>query len=197
MAWQPIPIPASIKQTPIRAEAEHLIDVANDAIEAFWLNSDAEFEHFVACDFHLLDQAITWIVQNDLMAGNRFCELGSGFGVGAMLATIHGMEAIGIEIEPILVEQSVRLASELGSAAKFHCGSYIPQGMKDTAGNINQGADIYEQIGIPLTGMHFIFAYPWPEERAAFDALMESLTAKGTLLMTYQGRTGMRLVRNE
>ncbi len=83
MTLQTIEIPDTINQLHYAKGAEHLIDTANDAIEAFMLADQAVIENFVTCDFHLLDQAITWIEQNHLLAGNRFCEFGAGFGVGA------------------------------------------------------------------------------------------------------------------
>ncbi len=91
------------------------------------LADQSVIENFVTCDFHLLDQALTWIQQNHLMTGNRFCELGSGFGVATMLAAIRGLEAVGIEIEPVLVEQSSQLAEDLDVDAKFFSGSFIPR----------------------------------------------------------------------
>jgi hypothetical protein len=69
-----IEIPDSIKELPYHGGAEHLIDTANDAIEAFMLADETVIENFVTCDFHLLDQAMTWIEQSHLLTGNRFCE---------------------------------------------------------------------------------------------------------------------------
>ena len=68
---QTIDIPDSINRLSYVEGAEHLIDTANDAIEAFMLADQTVIENFVTCDFHLLDQAITWTEQNHLLAGNR------------------------------------------------------------------------------------------------------------------------------
>ena len=201
MALQPIEVPDSINLLPYAEGAEHLIDTANDAIEAFMLVDQKVIEGFVTCDFHLLDQAITWIEQNHLLTGNRFCEFGAGFGVGAMLAALRGMESIGIEIEPRLVEQASNVADELGNDAKFYCGSFVPRGVEGLAllaGEVEnmdtEEGDVYEVIGRDLNDFDLVFAFPWPGEHGFFEAVFDACAADGALLLTYRGREGMNLV---
>ncbi|MDG2220367.1 MAG: hypothetical protein P8L85_03250 [Rubripirellula sp.] len=201
MTLQTIEIPDTINQLHYAKGAEHLIDTANDAIEAFMLADQAVIENFVTCDFHLLDQAITWIEQNHLLAGNRFCEFGAGFGVGAMLAALRGMESVGIEIESRLVEQANQVAEELGNAAEFYCGSFVPRGVEglaDVAAEVENVSteedDIYELIGRELSEFDLFFAFPWPGEHGFFEAVFDACAANGALLLTYRGRDGMNLV---
>ena len=201
MALLPIEVPDSINRLPYAEGAEHLIDTANDAIEAFMLVDQTVIEGFVTCDFYLLDQAITWIEQNHLLTGNRFCEFGAGFGVGAMLAALRGMESIGIEIEPRLVEQASNVADELGNDAKFYCGSFVPRGVEGLAvlaGELEntdtEEGDVYELIGRDLNDFDLVFAFPWPGERGFFEAVFDACAADGALLLTYCGREGMNLV---
>lgn len=201
MALQPIEVPDSINQLPYAEGAEHLIDTANDAIEAFMLADQKVIENFVTCDFHLLDQAITWIEQNHLLTGNRFCEFGAGFGVGAMLAALRGMESVGIEIEPRLVEQADTVATELGNAAEMFCGSFVPRGVEGLAAiaaeveNVDtEEGDIYDLIGRELNDFDLFFAFPWPGEHGFFEAVFDACAANGALLLTYRGREGMNLV---
>ena len=203
MTLQTIEIPDSINRLPHTKGAEHLIDTANDAIESFMLADQTIIENFVTCDFHLLDQAMTWIEQNHLLAGNRFCEFGAGFGVGAMLAALRGMESVGIEIEPRLVEQANQVAVGLGNAADFYCGSFVPRGVEGLAEiaaeveNVStEEDDIYELIGRELNEFDLFFAFPWPGEHGFFEAVFEACAAKGSLLLTYRGREGMNLVTN-
>ena len=54
------------------------------------------------------------IQREKLLTGDRFCELGSGFGVVAMLAADLGIVAIGIEIEQVLVDQAKKFSSAIG-----------------------------------------------------------------------------------
>ena len=202
MTLQPIDIPDSIKRIPHSQRAADLIDAANDRIEAFMLADQIVIENFVTCDFHLVDQSLTWIDQNHLRTGNRFCELGSGFGVVAMLAAIRGMESVGIELESILVEQSSDLAEDLSVAVDFFCGSFVP---RDVTGILQwdteikhvetQPDDVYEEIGLAISDFDLFFAFPWPGEHVFFEAVFDACAADGAMLLTYRGREGMNLVR--
>jgi hypothetical protein len=198
----PIEIPDSIRRLPFSDRAASLIDAANDRIEAFMLADQSVIENFVNCDFHLFDQALSWIEQNHLLAGNRFCELGSGFGVATLLAAIRGLEAVGIEIEPVLVEQSANLADDLDVEAKFFAGSFIPReatGLVELAADIHhvetQAGDVYDEIGLAMADFDLLFAFPWPGEHGFFEAVVDACAAAGTMLLTYRGREGMNLVR--
>lgn len=202
MTLQPVDIPDSIKEMRHSERAGSLIDCANDRIEAFMLADQEVIENFVTCDFHLVDQALAWIDQHHLRTGNRFCELGSGFGVAAMLAALRGMESVGIEVESVLVDQSNDLAEDLGVAAKFFCGSFVPRdvvGLSELAADIKHVEthedDVYEEIGLAMNDFDLFFAFPWPGEHVFFEAIFEASAADGALLLTYRGREGMDLVR--
>lgn len=204
MPLQPIKVPDSIKQLAYFDGAEELIDAANDAIEAFMLEDEDVIENFVNCDFHLFDQVLTWIHDEHLLTGNRFLEFGSGFGVGSMLAAMRGMESVGIEIEPRLVEHSSRVIDERGSDAKIYCGSFVPRGIErlpDLASDVDhvdgEEGDVYDEIGMDVDDFDLIFAFPWPGEHGFFEAIFAASAAKGALLLTYRGREGMHLLRNE
>jgi len=199
---QSIDVPDSIKKIPLSERADSLIDDANDRIEAFMLADQSVIENFVTCDFHLLAQSLAWIDQNHLLTGRRFCELGSGFGVAAMLAAIRGMESVGIEIEPTLVEQSADLANDLHVDARFFTGSFVPRdaaGLSDLAAEIKhvetQAGDVYEEIGLAMNDFDLFFAFPWPGEHTFFEAVFDACAADGALLLTYREREGMNLVR--
>jgi hypothetical protein len=198
----PIPIPESIKEISCTAVAEQLIDHANERIEQFMLSDERVIENFVTCDFHLFDQALSWIRAEHHLIGNRCCELGSGFGVVAMLAAIQGLEAVGIEIESTLVDQSIALAEELHIGAEFYCGSFVPRdipGLVDLASDMKHvetdEGDIFEEIGLGLDDFDLFFAFPWPGENDFFEAVFEAGAVDGALLLTYRGREGMHLLR--
>lgn len=204
MTVQSIEIPDSIRELPYSQHASDLIDRANDRIETFMLADQKVIENFVTCDFHLADQALSWIEHNHLLTGNRFCELGSGFGVVAMLAANRGMESVGIEIEPVLVEQSSNLADDLDVAAKFFCGSFVPRDAvealefdREIKHVETHGDDVYEEIGLAMDDFDLFFAFPWPGEHVFFEAVFDACAADGALLLTYRGRDGMNLVRKQ
>jgi hypothetical protein len=202
MPLQKIDVPDSVKRLAYREHAEHLIDTANDAIEAFMLADLEVIENFVTCDFHLLDQTMTWIEDQHLLAGNRFCEWGAGFGVAAMLAALRGMEAVGIEVESRLVEQADLVANTLGNSARFYHGSFVPRGVAGLAEfacevkNVDTDEDdTYDEIGYGLDEFDLFFAFPWPGEEGFFEHIFATCASDGALLLTYHGREGMRLSR--
>lgn len=202
MALQPIEIPSDINQISHSPEASRLIDLANERIESFMLADELVIENFVPCDFHLLDQALTWIEQNQLLTGRRCCEFGSGFGLAALLTSLRGMESVGIEIESVLVDQASRLADELNLSAKFFCGSFVPRGIdridelgREVENVATHEGDVYEEIGLDLDDFDLFFAFPWPGEHHFFEAVFESGAAVNSLLLSYRGRNGMHLVR--
>lgn len=193
MSIEAIEISAAIKSLPNSPGAERLIDRANDAIEAWMLADEVVVESFVTSDYHLLDQALAWISQNDLLTGNRFCELGAGFGVGAMLAEQYGMEATGIEIDPRLVAQSLNLADAIGSQANFYCGNFIPNDSNLVAPKVDPDIDVGADFR--LCNFDLMYVYPWPDEREAYEAIFAANSKVGALLLSYHGRTGMKLIR--
>ena len=202
MTLQSINIPDEIKRLPHAPAAMRLMQVARERIDTFMADDNSVTENFVTCDFYLLDQSLTWIEQNHLLTGRRFCELGSGFGVATMLASLQGMESVGIEIESNLVEQASELAEMLDLPAEFYCGSFVPH---DISGLVELGRDVehvethegevYEEIGLGLDDFDLFFAFPWPGEHTFFEAVFEAGAAANSLLLTYRGRNGMHLVR--
>lgn len=202
MPLQPIAIPDSIKHLPHTTAAESLIDTTYDAIEAFMLRDDAPIENFVTCDFHLLDQAITWIEQNHLLTGDRVCEWGAGFGAAALLAAQRGMTGVGIEIEASLVDAAEEVARAANNSAKFYCGSFVPrgvEGLEELIGEVKNVVtdedDVYDEIGLDIDDFDLFFAFPWPGEHGFFEAVFDAAAASGALLLTYRGRDGMHLIR--
>ncbi len=199
---QPIEIPDSIQKQRPSAVAARLIEIAHDRIESFMLEADSVTENFVRCDFALLEQSLAWIDDNHLLTGRRFCELGSGFGVAAMLAALRGMEAVGVEIESNLVQQANELADEFGIATEFFCGSFVP---RDMSGILELGSevehvethegDVYDEMGLELDDFDLFFAFPWPGEEYFFEAVFAEGAAVNSLLLTYRGRDGMHLLR--
>ncbi|MEM1067537.1 MAG: hypothetical protein AAGG48_27270 [Planctomycetota bacterium] len=166
------------------------------------LRDEKVIENFVTSDFHLFDRAVGWILQNNLLTGNRFCEFGAGFGVCTMLAALHGMESIGVEIESSLTEHASELAETLENDAKFYCGSFVPSGLDrdllvdGDANNADTDDDgIYDLIGLDVDDFDLIFAFPWPAEYSYFEAIFDESAADGALLLTYRGREGMHLLR--
>jgi hypothetical protein len=202
MPLEPVAIPKTLRELSHSPTAERAIDTANEQIERFMLADEHFFSNFVTCDFHLVDLALTWIHQNHLLAGNRCCEFGSGFGVVTMLAALQGMDSVGIEIEPVLVAESRAVAEQLNIKTQFFSGSFVPRdmpGIEELSTEVEnvdtREDDVYDQMGIEIDEFDLFFAYPWPGENFFFESVFEHGAAVGAMLLTYNGREGVKLLR--
>lgn len=195
-------IPETVHSLPRCDNAKLLLEKAEAAVRRFMRTSKKPIENFVTCDFDLASVTLMWIIQKNLASGRQFCELGSGFGVVSMLAASMGFDAIGIEIEPVLVKEASRLAKRLKNNASFYCGSFIPHGIldlldieRDVDNVLLQEDNIFEEIGLGIEDFDLLFAFPWPGEELFFERLFDQRGASGSMLLTYHGRDGMRLQR--
>ncbi len=157
---------------------------------------------FVASDYRGASACLAWINEHRLAAGNAFCEWGSGFGVVAMLAALHGFDACGIEVEPRLVAQGEQLAADLAIPVQFSCGSAIPElgrkffrhleGIEQIDTDAPEG---YDALGLALDDFDLVYVYPWPGEERCWEQLFDRHAAHGALLLTYHGRDRFQLRR--
>lgn len=201
MTMQPIEVP-DLRRYPIDDDASAMIDAANEAIERFMLRDTSVIENFVTCDFHLVEQSLAWIDEYHLSTGNRFCELGAGFAVAAILAARRGYDAVAIEIEPTLVEQADQLATELESTVTILGGSFVPrsvaavQRLATEVQNVDTTEDdALSDIDRSLADFDLFFAFPWPGEHGFFETIVDTCGCTGAMLLTYRGREGMFLSR--
>src|SRR5439155_259993 len=110
---------------------------------------------FVASDYASVYAALRLLTASDQVAGQWFCEWGSGLGVVSCLAAMLGFDAWGIEVEEELVEGARRLADDFTLPVEFARGSFIPaEAEKDleTAGEFawlsTDGRSGYEALGL-------------------------------------------------
>ncbi|QDU58213.1 methyltransferase domain-containing protein [Aeoliella mucimassa] len=180
-----------------------LLNDADDRIESF------QFEHrdkpvaaFVPSDFVLAYQALVAIATSNMAAGRRFVEWGSGVGVVTCLAASLGFDAVGIEIEPELVDLSRELADDHGIDADFAAGSFVPNDevdLFDMSGDFNwvrtDAPSAYEEIDLEIDDFDLVYCYPWPGEEALSEELFAECGSTGALLLSFHGRDGMKLRR--
>ncbi len=187
---------------PVPDDVAELLADAELRLQQYDAKFQASIPAFVPSDFEQVYHALAWIDASQLAAGHRFLEWGSGIGVVACLAAQLGFDAIGIEIEPPLVEIAESLAADHGIDVEFACGSYVPSGAEpivDTAGEVTwlrtDRPDSYADLDLEPEDFDLIYAYPWPgEEQVIFD-LFENCAAVGSLLLTYHSQDGLRLQR--
>ena len=157
---------------------------------------------FVPSDYRSVYHALQALTATDLIAGDQFCEWGSGFGVVTCLAAILGFDARGIEIEVELADAAQELADDFGLPAEFVRGSFIPCEAKTgtaAAGKfawLTTGASTaYQELGLSPDDFDLIFAYPWPDEETVTENWFEHSAAEGALLLTYHGVETLRFRR--
>jgi predicted O-methyltransferase YrrM len=186
----------------IPARVVALLADANERLRTFDALFQASIPAFVPCDYEQVYHALVQIQSRQLAAGHRFVEWGSGVGAVACLAALVGFDAVGIEIEPSLVQIAESLAADHRIAVEFACGSYVPDGAEplvDTLGEVTwlrtDQPSSYNDLGLEPEDFDLVFAYPWPgEEQVIFD-LFTRAASTGALLLTYHGQDGVRLQR--
>jgi hypothetical protein len=159
---------------------------------------------FVPSDYQRAYQALRALTKGDLLAGDHFCEWGSGFGVVACLAAMLGFDACGIEIEGQLVDAAQQLADDFGLPVEFIRGSFIPQGgdpypdtTEEFAWLTLEESTTHEELGMGPEDFDVIFAYPWPDEERLIEHLFELHAAVGAVLVTYHESGDFRLRRKK
>ena len=102
----------------------------------------------------------------------RFCEWGSGIGIGTAIATYLGHQAIGIELNAELAAASRELHRDFDLAIEIHEGSMF---------EIPVEADYY-------------FAYPWPGQMAKVQEHFLHHTPAAARLLIAHGHEDIRSV---
>lgn len=100
----------------------------------------------------------------------RFCEWGSGIGIGLGIAAMLGFDACGIELHPELADASRQLLQEFGLEASVVTGDYL---------QIDQPADLY-------------FAYCWPGKMQQLEQRFLTLAPPAARLLICHGAEDIR-----
>lgn len=208
MSLVSIPVPEDAELSgryPIPAEVEQLILEGERRIEAFIERTrESPMLSFVPSEFRPTWRGLAWLWDQRLVGGRSFCEWGSGFGVVALLAAQLGFHASGIEVEPVLVDESIALSQAVGVDVEFVAGSFVPDGSLETPGAMEEldwldysAPPAYEDLGYDADDFDVIFAYPWPGEQHVVYDLFEEHASPGALLLTFHGTDGLLLHRLE
>lgn len=190
---------------PIRlpAPVQDLVDEAHRRIDRFLIRRAKEpVAGFVASDFELARSGLQTIQQLQLAPGNKFCEWGSGFGVVAIMASLLGFDACGIEVDAELVGEARRLAEDFDATVEFVQGSLIPDGA-EVALEANEdfhwldstSDSGYDELQLDIDDFDIIYAYPWPGEEQVIERIFDRYAAVGSILMTFHGSADLRMFR--
>ncbi len=140
---------------------------------------------YVPGDHRYAFQVLQWLLRTKALApGAAFLEWGSGQGMVAILASLLGFDAMGVEIDEALVRESRELAARYGAGARFERGSYDPAGPA--------GAKV-----ITAAKRAVVYVYPWPGEEAFFLGLFEATAEAGAILLMCLGPEDIRACRKK
>ena len=198
-----ISVPETVALSRSDSRALELMAEADLRIDEFTRSHRPAIDNFVVCDFPLVDAAIRWIREQNLLCGQSFCEWGSGFGVVTLLAALQDFHAHGIEVEEPLVRHSEQLAEDFEIDARFAQGSFVPDGGEDLVEFRDDIEHIetdtpsgYEELEMEIADFDLFFAFPWPGEHRYWESIFDHYAADGALLLTYQGIEHLRLQRH-
>jgi hypothetical protein len=203
MKLDPIPLHFDWEE-PLEPNLERWIVRSEELVQQFWDRWQAKpIEQYVACDFRYVAAALREVLDQKLQNGNLFCEWGCGFGVVTGIASLFGMEAIGIEAEPFLVSEGRKLLKESKIAAELWEGNFLPKGAERLAETQSNHAslfhnipDAYSQHDLDLDDFGTIFAYPWPGEEHFLREVFRRYARENAILLMFRGPYHIEVYRN-
>ena len=175
---------------------DRLVRIGAAAWEEFRSHTRDRHQLFIPCDHRGAQEALRQLRSRAL----TFVELGSGAGVVTIMADLLGFEAYGIEIEPWLVNRSIELAEQFGSAATFAEGTFVPPAYQDEIEHLSgdyftptDGSYAFDELGLALSDFDLVFAYQWPGEEDWLRELVRRHARANAILLTYDVREGFQV----
>lgn len=210
MALEEIPLQLDDKALPSRVAA--LITDADTRLDAlFESNRNRRVPRFLPSDPVLLYRVLRSLTEQNFPLGDTFCEWGSGFGLGACLASLLGYRSYGLEIEEDLVSMARELANDHSIKVENLCTSYFPEGFGSYTAH--GGAELmtpepisrwgestlsvppYEGMDCEIDEIDVFYVYPWPGEQELMHSLFETVAADGAILIAYYGEQDIAAYR--
>ena len=210
MALEEITVQLDDKALPPRVAAL-ITDADRRLDDLFESNRNRRVPRFLPSDPVLLYRVLKSLTEQDLPLGHNFCEWGSGFGLGACLASLLGYRSYGLEIEEDLVVLARDLASDHAINVENLCTSYFPEGFGSYSahggaelmtpepvshwGESNILIPAYEGMDCEIDEIDVFYVYPWPGEQELMHSLFETVAAEGAILIAYYGEQDIAAYR--
>ncbi len=159
---------------------------------------------YIECDFDYVAAALSACVEQRLIDGNLFVEWGCGFGVVTGVASLLGMEAVGIEAEDFLCCEARELLSQGGIPAEIWHGNFLPNGAsrlaidEDPLVSLTHNIEsAYVRYDMQLEDFALVFAYPWPGEEHFLKLVFDRYARPNATLLMYRGPYHVELYRKK
>jgi hypothetical protein len=182
-------------EKPLPEACEKLIQHADEVLQIFWDRWHRKpIEQYVACDFRYVAASIRSIIDQGLLDGTKFCEWGCGFGIVTGIAWLLGLDAVGIEAEPFLVEQARELLKKENIRAEIWQGNFLPPNadqlamrQADHPSLFHALPSAYREHDLTLDDFAFIFSYPWPGEEHFLREVFLRYARHGAVMLVFRG----------
>ncbi len=179
------------------------LKAARARIELYWDHfKEKPLPQYIECDFDYVASALRACVEGPFIDGRLFCEWGCGFAVVSGVASLLGLDAVGIEAEEFLCAEARKLLAKCHVSAEVWQGNFLPRGARklaeDTDPLVSLTHDIapaYEQFDMALSDFAIVFAYPWPGEEHFLKAVFNRYARQNAVLLMYRGPFQVELYR--
>ncbi|MCC9601178.1 class I SAM-dependent methyltransferase [Stieleria sp. JC731] len=195
----PIPLPTHFDSIPVPSEVADRLAWMRTRIERFqdcWNQHHAA--QFVAADYELVFQTLTWVLQNQSLVSRRFLEWGCGFAAVASMASKLNLASFAIEAHPDLIQQARQTVSQWPADVELFLGNFLPEGAEDLAFDPtlpsigHEGASPYDDWGLDIEDFGIVYSYPWPGEDEFHEDVFDRYAAIGEILVMFIGPNEMR-----
>jgi hypothetical protein len=177
------------------ARMQRWLDLSRQRIELYWDQFlKRPIEQYVACDFELVIRTLVACRKQRVIDGDLLVEWGCGFGVITGAASLLGFDAVGIEAEQFLCDQSVEMLTEAKIPAEIWQGNFLPPGARKLSESsdpvVSLGhhcASAYAEHSLALDDFAVVYVYPWPGEEYFLSAVFNYFARPGAILVLYRG----------
>lgn len=172
-------------------------------IERYWDQFPQKpLPQYIECDFDHVARSLAACVDQDLIDGQLFCEWGCGFGIVTGIASLLGLDAVGIEAEEFLCSQARALLEQNGIRAEIWQGNFLPHGASELAEEEDPLVSLTHKIpaaygahDMLLSDFALTFVYPWPGEEHFLRAVFDRFARPGALMLQFRGPYHVELFR--
>lgn len=201
MAIQEIEIDCDTDQ--LSPEITQWLVLARQRVSQYWDQFKSKpLPQYIECDFDLVAAGLQECVRRDLPDGKLFVEWGCGFGVVTGIASILGLDAVGVEAEEFLCGEGRALFERAGIQAEIWQGNFLPNGARDLADDEDPLVSLthyipaaYEEHDFTFDDFALVFAYPWPGEEHFLKLVFDRFARSGALMLMYRGPFMIELYR--